>query len=180
MADQSDTQKPTETHSTNSEGQSELQQALETVEATRLALQTISEERLPRVDVDAEWSENDRDHLRKVIESTRVSLDHIELELVEPEQALEKVIEQKQTEEQELPFDCMWEVGVNEAGDPDDWSHYHPLAKSEKEAKRKAQQEAREDGFTDPYPYQAFGPMKPDNPFRVGKEMISQVFGGED
>lgn len=84
-------------------------------------------------------------------------------------------VEDEQTDE--LPFRCMWEVGVNEAGDPDDWNHYHPLAKSEEEAERKAQQEAREDGYTDPCPYMVEGPFKPDNPVRVGNEMIEEVFG---
>ncbi|GAA1280181.1 MULTISPECIES: hypothetical protein [Actinomycetes] len=76
-----------------------------------------------------------------------------------------------------LPFRCQWEVGVNEAGDPDDWDHYHPLAKSEDEAERKAQQEARDDGYTDPYPYMVTGPFKPKDPIRVGEEMIEEVFG---
>lgn len=78
---------------------------------------------------------------------------------------------------EELPFRCEWEVGVNEAGDPDDWEFYHPLAKSEEEAQRKAHEEAREDGFTAPYVYMCTGPFKPDDPIRVGREMIEEVWG---
>ena len=81
------------------------------------------------------------------------------------------------TEREELPFKCMFEVGVNEAGDPDDWEHDHPLAKSADEAERKAQEMALKDRFTDPYPYMCHGPFKPDNPIRVGEEMIEEVFG---
>lgn len=77
----------------------------------------------------------------------------------------------------ELPFRCEWEVGVNEAGDPEDWMHVHPLATSAEEAERKAKKKARKDRFTDPVVYMTEGPFRPDNPARVGEEMIEEVFG---
>jgi len=80
-------------------------------------------------------------------------------------------------EDQELPFECEWEVGVNEAGDPDDWDWYHPMATNQEEAKQKAKREAEKDGYTNPYVYETAGPFKPEDPIRVGEEMIKKVFG---
>jgi len=175
MTDQSGTATASQGQPDDGEDKSEIQQAFEAVEDARLRLSTISEEQLPRVDPDAEWTDEDLDQLQSAIESVRESIDGIELDLVEAEQTLDELLEQ----EGELPFECEWEIAVNEAGDPDDWDHYHPLAKSVGEAERKAQEEARKDGYTDPYPNTVFGPIKPDNPIRVGEEMISQVFGSD-
>lgn len=175
MTDQSGTATASQGQLDDGEDKSEIQQAFEAVEDARLRLSTISEEQLPRVDVDAEWSDEDLKQLKSSIESVRKSIDTTELDLVSPEQTLDELVD----EEGELPFSCEWEVGINEAGDPDNWDHYHPIAKSEKEAKRKAQQEAREDGYTDPYPIHVYGPVKPKNTIRVGEEMISQFFGSD-
>ena len=80
------------------------------------------------------------------------------------------------TPQDELPFKCQWEVGVCEAGDTDDWEHYHPKAKTGEEAAQKAQEEARSD-FFDPCVYMVEGPFKPRDPVRVGREMVEDVFG---
>lgn len=82
----------------------------------------------------------------------------------------------KHENDDELPFKCEWEVGVQEAGDPDDWEFYHPRAKTEEAARKKARKEAQSD-FFDPIVYMITGPYKPRSPMRVGEEMIEEVFG---
>ena len=51
-----------------------------------------------------------------------------------------------------------WEIGISEAGHPDDWRHYHPQAESEEEAVEKAQEEAWHD-FQSPCVYMVEGPF---------------------
>mgnify|MGYP006299261681 FL=1 len=76
-----------------------------------------------------------------------------------------------------LPFRAEWEIGVNEAGDEDDWAHLHPLAKSESEAREQAIENARGE-FTDPQIYMVDGPFPPESPTSVGKDVLEEVFGG--
>ena len=52
--------------------------------------------------------------------------------------------------EGELPFECEWEIGVHPAGHPNDWAHYHPLARSRTKAEEKAKREARDDMMSNP------------------------------
>ncbi len=56
-----------------------------------------------------------------------------------------------------------WEIGVHPAGQPDEWEHHHPPAETEKEARQKALEQAREDGVTDPHIYMVEGPFNPDS-----------------
>lgn len=49
-----------------------------------------------------------------------------------------------------------WEIGVNEAGYPDQWEHHHPRAKTASEAQKQAQQES---DFDDPVVYMTEGPF---------------------
>lgn len=63
-----------------------------------------------------------------------------------------------------------WEIGVHPAGDPDDWSHYHPRAQSDHEAEREALSEARFDGIEDPQIYMVEGPFEPAEPATVETE----------
>jgi len=84
----------------------------------------------------------------------------------------------------ELPFNCEWEVGVQEAGNEDEWAWAHPMAKSEQEARRKARNMAESGnvrGQSAPYHdavvYDVSGPYRPNDPIRVGEEMIEEVFG---
>lgn len=56
-----------------------------------------------------------------------------------------------------------WEIGVQEAGHPDEWDHYHVRAATEEEAHRRARDEAWSD-FDDPMVHNTFGPYPPDRP----------------
>lgn len=78
--------------------------------------------------------------------------------------------------EDELPIRCEWEVGVQKRGDPDSWQFFHPRAKSESEARRRARSEARDQGWTEPEVYQITGPWRPNDPTQVGREIIEEVF----
>lgn len=75
-----------------------------------------------------------------------------------------------------LPFTCEYEVGVHEAGDPEDWEHYHPKARTTEQARKEAVQLAFGDGMADPVVYMCTGPYRPEDPIRVGEEMIAEVF----
>lgn len=81
------------------------------------------------------------------------------------------------TPSEPLPFKCEYEIGVCERDDEDEWDHYHPLARTQAEARAAAKGEARDDGFEDPTVYMADGPYRPENPARVGEEVITRVFG---
>lgn len=81
--------------------------------------------------------------------------------------------------EEPLPFKCEYEIGVHPAGQPEEWEHYHPKAGTLNEAESLAKGSARHDGMEEPVVYMTSGPFKPDNPSRVGREMIEEVFGDE-
>lgn len=51
-----------------------------------------------------------------------------------------------------------YEIGVQEAGNSDEWSIYHPHAGSEDEAEESAMRKARRDGYEKPIVYMASGP----------------------
>jgi hypothetical protein len=91
----------------------------------------------------------------------------------------ESACEKPPDETDELPFACVWEVGVSEAGDPDDWEHHHPRTTTPDDARKQAQ---RDSDLFDPIVYMCEGPFKPDDAQAlagVDDELIAEVFGHE-
>lgn len=74
-----------------------------------------------------------------------------------------------------------WEIGVQEAGHPDEWNHKHVRAATEAEAHRRAREEAKDGEFRAPMVHNTYGPYAPDHSIAVtADDLWEQVPGSQE